>query len=184
MRTVEIRRHAETKPEEERGTGSHLSQAGVDAARRLGAPLGPFDYVVASDVPWTSETALAMGFAVDECVLVHGDLLAAAAAAIGDHSWADDPDPFATWTRLATGDAPVGALGRTQSAIWRHATEHLPDGGTTLVVSHGGQIEPGLVVCFPDADHRAWGRPLEHLEGARLQRDGGAWVGIELLRDV
>ena len=51
-----------------RGSGSSLGQAGVELARWVGAGLGPFDYVVASDVPRTGETAIAMGFAVNEIV--------------------------------------------------------------------------------------------------------------------
>jgi hypothetical protein len=61
LRVLEIRRHAERdKP------GPHLNQAGVEMARRVGAGLGPFERVVTSALPRTCETALAMGFAVDE----------------------------------------------------------------------------------------------------------------------
>src|SRR5206468_2537395 len=62
MRTLEIRRHSFRK----QGAGSQLSQEGVDYARRLGASIGPFARVVTSVVPRARETAIAMGFAVDE----------------------------------------------------------------------------------------------------------------------
>src|SRR5947209_16043999 len=61
MRYLELRRHTmRTKP------GQHLSQAGVSLARRVGEGLGPFQRVITSTLPRAFETALAMGFAVDE----------------------------------------------------------------------------------------------------------------------
>jgi broad specificity phosphatase PhoE len=61
MRYVELRRHTmRTRP------GQHLSQAGVSLARRVGEGVGPFDRVVTSTLPRAFETAIAMGFAVDE----------------------------------------------------------------------------------------------------------------------
>lgn len=50
------------------GRGSHLSNDGVRLARELGLSIGPFAYVAASDVPRTLETALAMGFSVDDII--------------------------------------------------------------------------------------------------------------------
>jgi broad specificity phosphatase PhoE len=64
-----VRRHAPTtKAGDGRGAGSSLSRSGVVQARRLGDSAGPFGYVVAGDVSRSAETALAMGFAVDEIV--------------------------------------------------------------------------------------------------------------------
>src|SRR5688572_24465630 len=61
MRVIEHRRHAmRVKP------GDHLSQAGVDLARRVGETMGHYDLVVTSPVARAFETAIAMGFAVDE----------------------------------------------------------------------------------------------------------------------
>src|SRR5512143_3142167 len=61
MKTIEIRRHSiRNKP------GPHLSQQGVTLARLVGQNLGPFDRVVTSTLPRAFETAIAMGFAVDE----------------------------------------------------------------------------------------------------------------------
>ena len=46
--------------------GQHLSQAGVDLARRVGDGMGRFGRVVTSRVPRADETAIAMAYAVDE----------------------------------------------------------------------------------------------------------------------
>src|SRR5258708_31481668 len=61
MRMIYHRRHTmRTKP------GDHLSLSGVDLARRVGASMGPYDVVITSTVARAFETAIAMGFAVDE----------------------------------------------------------------------------------------------------------------------
>src|SRR5919108_3033522 len=61
MKSIEIRRHSmRSKP------GDHLNQSGVTLARLVGENLGPFDRVVTSTLPRAFETAIAMGFAVDE----------------------------------------------------------------------------------------------------------------------
>src|SRR5215813_897299 len=61
MKTIEIRRHSmRFKPSD------HLNQLGVTLARLVGQNLGPFDRVVTSTLPRAFETAIAMGFAVDE----------------------------------------------------------------------------------------------------------------------
>lgn len=69
MRVIEHRRHTmRVKP------GLHLSQAGVDLARSVGEGLGPFDRVITSSVHRAFETAIAMGFAVDEQLKELGSL--------------------------------------------------------------------------------------------------------------
>ena len=62
-RYIEHRRHTmRTKP------GQHLSQAGVNLARRVGEGMAAFDKVYTSPVPRAFETAIAMGYAVDHQV--------------------------------------------------------------------------------------------------------------------
>jgi broad specificity phosphatase PhoE len=68
MRWLEVRRHSLTKKDAGRGRGSHLSAEGVALARLVGGSLGPFARVVASASPRAVETAVAMGFAVDDTV--------------------------------------------------------------------------------------------------------------------
>ena len=70
MRWLEVRRHSLTKKNPVRGRGSHLSAEGVALARLVGASLGPFASVVTSASPRAIETAVAMGFAVDDAELL------------------------------------------------------------------------------------------------------------------
>lgn len=171
MRYLEIRRHTmRTRP------GKHLSQAGVDLARRVGGGLGPFDLILSSPKPRAHETAIAMGFAVDERI----DALA----------WTDDAvAEEVDWTRgfpafaraVASGGATAKAA-RRHAVLWRTLAARAPDGGAVLAISHGGIIEVGAVGCLPDADHAAWGRALDYCEGVRLAFDGERFVDAQILR--
>ena len=62
------------------------------------------------------------------------------------------------------------------------ALARAPDGGRTLVVSHGGVIELGLVACLPNADHASWGPPFSQCDGAELDHDGESFTSIRFAR--
>ncbi|HMC42965.1 MAG TPA: histidine phosphatase family protein [Acidimicrobiales bacterium] len=183
MRFLEVRRHSYTKQGRSRGQGSQLSQEGVALARRIGSQLGEFSFVVASPVPRTLETALGMGFAVSALMDMGAGLWEEAQreqrarADLGEA-----PPTFTAYAELVRAGGPTSALGRHQQRIWREAIDHVPDGAQALVVAHGGLIEPGLVVCFADADHEAWGGALAPCEGARITCDNGRFVDVTISR--
>jgi hypothetical protein len=58
--------------------------------------------------------------------------------------------------------------GHVQVALWRDLLLAIPDGTAALVIGHSGDLEIGLVACFPHADHSTWGVPFGLCEGARL----------------
>jgi broad specificity phosphatase PhoE len=173
VKQLEIRRHSFTKKGEARGTGSALSSDGVRLAREVGADMGPFVYVVASLVPRTMETALAMGFAVDE-LLEMGKGGWDAATAETDHRTlrADDALYLRYLERFAAGEA-VARVGREQARIWDYAVGRIEDGESALVVTHGGLIEPALIAALPpDWEHSRWGRGFNQCDGVRLTWNG------------
>jgi broad specificity phosphatase PhoE len=137
MRTLELRRHTmRTKP------GQHLSQAGVDLARLVGSRIGPFDRVITSPVTRAFETALAMGFAVDEQV---GDLSAMPEDAEDEvGSW---DAGFAAWARAVKKDGAAARYGQTLADLYRRIAGALPEGGAALIISHGGIVEAGAVAA-------------------------------------
>jgi broad specificity phosphatase PhoE len=182
LRILEVRRHAHTEKGARRGVGSDLSQVGISAARRVGDTVGPFAYLLASDIPRSLETALAMGFAVDECASMDGMQFEAARQELANHGWWQMAQPFTVWGEHVTRGGAVTELALHQESLWRAAMQRVPDGASALVISHGGLIEPGLVVCLPDARHDEWGAPFSNLEGARLCFEDDDWVAIELLR--
>ena len=60
MKIIEFRRHSiRVKP------SPHLTQEGVEKARKVGDSLSGFNLVLSSSAPRAIETAVAMGYAVD-----------------------------------------------------------------------------------------------------------------------
>jgi broad specificity phosphatase PhoE len=183
MRTIEIRRHAYTKKGEQRGKGSHLSAEGVALARRIGARIGPFDWVLTSQVPRTLETALAMGFAVDEQLETLGDLPLEVWEEIGHHERWTWTDAFVHFARFVAQGGPAARMGQRQQQTWVQALAAVPEGGSVLIISHGRIIETGLVTCVPDGDFAAWGAPFQHGEGVQMTYGEGHFSNVQFRRD-
>lgn len=171
MKILEIRRHTyRIKP------GQHLSQQGVTLARRVGEGIGPFERVITSTFPRAFETAIAMGFAVDEQV----ELMS---------YYGDDVEVEVPWPQTS---ARYGKAIRNGGATARYANQladfyhrlanDLPDGSAALVINHGGVAEMGAIACLPDEDHAAWGPHFECCEGVRLFWEDGKFVNAEILR--
>jgi broad specificity phosphatase PhoE len=184
VRVLDVRRHCLTKKGPGRGRGSHLSAEGVQQARRIGAQLGPYDLVLASHISRTLETALAMGFAVDDQLAVLGDIAPEVWEEIGHQErWAWD-EPFAVFAQIMARGGATARLGQAQRDTWREALEAVPDGGSVLIISHGRVIEAGLVACFPNSEHATWGAPFQHGEGVQLTYAEGCFMQLAFCRPV
>ena len=171
MRYLEVRRHTmRTKP------GQHLSQAGVDLARQVGDEMGSFKRVITSTIPRAFETAIVMGYAVDE----HLDQL----ASMGDEVDAEIewPADFATWGRVLRKGGVAAQFAQGLAALYLSIIDTLPEGGAALIISHGGFVEAGAVACLPNADHGTWGSYIRCCEGVRLEHDGKQFIRAEILR--
>jgi broad specificity phosphatase PhoE len=171
MKTIEVRRHSIRDH-----ASQDLSEQGVTLARLIGAEIGPFHYVVTSTVPRAHQTAVAMGFQVDEQVELlntYGDAVEA------EVPWPADFSEYAAPIRR--GGAPARYAQRLKE-FFTHLAENLPDPGAALVVTHGGVVEIGAVACLPEATHDAWGDYIECLEGVRLFWEDGKFVKAEVLR--
>ncbi len=183
MRTIEIRRHSYTKKGEARGRGSHLSAEGVALAREIGSQIGPFDLVLTSHSPRTLETAIAMGFAVDEQLEAIGDIPPEVVEEIGHHErWAWEY-PFLTFARFVECGGPTARMGKRQEEAWMNALEWAPANGSVLVISHGRVIESGLVTCIPDGDFASWGAPFRHCEGVKMNYVEGRFTDVQFIRN-
>jgi len=171
MKTIEIYRHSiRQKP------GDHLNQQGVTLARLIGENLGPFDRVVTSTAPRAFETAIAMGFAVDE----QNELMS---------TYGSEVEREAPWPLSCAGYAEAVRKGGAATqyanqlvAIYTKLVNYLANGRKALVVNHGGVAEMGAVACLPGADHFTWGSHFEPCEGIRLFWDDGKFVNAEVLR--
>jgi broad specificity phosphatase PhoE len=182
MRTIEIRRHSYTKKGDGRGKGSHLSAEGVALARRVGGEVGPCDLVLSSPAPRALETAVAMGFAVNDQLEALGDLSPDVSVEIGHHERWGWEAPFVTFAHFVRWGGPTARMGERQREAWVQAVESVPAGGRVLIISHGRVIESGLVTCIPAGDFAAWGPSFRHCEGVRMTFDEGRFQRVQLLR--
>lgn len=171
LRVIETRRHSmRIKP------GQNLSRAGVELARRVGAGIGPFDRVITSTIPRAYETAIAMGFAVDEQLESLTQLGEGLEAEV---NWDAGFQAYASaWRR---GGAAAAAI-QKHGAFLIEVAAALPPGGKALIISHGGIVEAGVVGAMPEWDYSGWGRPCSWCEGARLFFDGSRCVEAQVLR--
>ena len=171
MKAIEIRRHSiRSKP------GDHLNQAGVSLARRVGENIGPFGRVVTSTLPRAFETAIAMGFAVNEQI----ELMSSYGADVErEVPW---PQPFAAYARAVRGGGSAQYYAKQLAVYYARLTNYLDDDGAALVINHGGVVEMGIVASFPDVDYESWGEAVYYCEGARLIWEDGKFVNAELLR--
>jgi broad specificity phosphatase PhoE len=179
MRWLEVRRHSLTKRGEARGRGSHLSAQGVALARAVGEEVGYVAYVVTSTSPRAIETAVAMGHAVDEAIDLPGGYVDGEVAHHEQWSWLK---PYVAYASLIRRGRGLAAAAEEHRAAWVRTIAATEDGEVTLIISHGGAIEPALVACLPDADHASWGAPFAHCDGARLAFDGESFTSIGFLR--
>ena len=170
MKTIEIRRHSiRSIP------GDHLNQTGVDLARMVGENLGPFDHVVTSTLPRAFETAIAMGFAVDEQI----ELMSTYGNEVGREApW---PLSCAGYAEVVKKGGAAGQYADQLKDVYLKIANYLANGRKALVINHGGVLELGAVACLPNADHIKWGSHFEYCEGIRLFWDDG-FVDGEILR--
>lgn len=148
MRIIEHRRHTmRVKPDQ------HLSQAGVDLARTVGENLSPFDLVITSTLPRAYETAIAMGFAVDE----QCEELAFLPVGFEDEvRWDEGFARFADVIRENSAGA-VAQIAVRMAKLHRQIAAELPNSGRALLISHGCIVEASTVRCAPLVDYGSWG---------------------------
>lgn len=171
MKTIEIRRHSiRSIP------GEHLNQSGVTLARLVGENLGPFDRVVTSTRPRAFETAIAMGFAVDEQVEWM--------STFGEDVEREAPWPqsFAAYANAVKLGAAAARYANQLAAYYARIADYLADGRAALVIHHGGVVELGVIASFPGADYGSWGKAVDYCEGARLYWEDGTCVNAEVVR--
>ncbi len=157
MKILEIRRHSIRD-----SLGDHLNQTGVTLARLVGQNIGPFDRVVTSTLPRAFETAVAMGFAVDE----QNELLNTYGHAVEKEApW---PQSFDYYSGVVKHGGAAAKYARKLAKYYAGLMDFVAEGRSALVINHGGVVELGVVGCLPDYDFSAWGGSVGYCEGARL----------------
>lgn len=179
MRWLEVRRHSLAKKGPAAGRGSVLSAPGVTLARAVGADLGSISYVVTSAAQCAIETAIAMGFAVDDTADLPSGYVPGEVERHAQWGW---PEPYLQYAELLERSAGLAAVAAAHRAVWVSAAGTVPEGATALAVCRGGAIEPSLVACLPHANYGSWGAPFGHCDGARLGFHDGRFVSIRFRR--
>ena len=173
MKYIEHRRHSHrNKPSQ------HLSQQGVELARRVGSAMGPFDLVITSKVQRAIETAVAMGFAVDDT----NDNLSFFPETVEKEISFESSFPT-----FAAAYKKIDAVKTYASSLAQLLTNiiidsELPENSTTLIISHGGIVEASCIGCLPDLDYSTWGGSVSYCEGVRLCFDNKKFVSAQLIR--
>jgi broad specificity phosphatase PhoE len=146
---------------------AHLSQAGVDLAKRVGPTMGTFDYVVTSTLPRAAETATAMGFGIhevrEELSMMSDEILQAIAWDAG----------FKAFHEAHRNGGLVADYCRSLRTLVSELLAKIPDGSKLLIVSHGGIVEASLLGCVDSAEIAAWGSHIDYCEGVSFQLDSG-----------
>ncbi len=172
MKILEIRRHSVRSQ-----SGDHLNQMGVSLARAVGQGIGPFHRVVTSTLPRAFETAIAMGFAVDE----QSKIMSTYGSYNVDREvpW---PQSFAAYSDAVRGNGAAAKYARKLVKYYQSVLDLIPEGRAALAINHGGVVELGAASCLPDTNLEPWGGPVDYCEGARLYWDDGKFVKGEVLR--
>jgi len=156
--------------------GVHLTQEGVALARRIGQDIGPFDYVVTSSLPRAFETAIAMGFAVDEQV----ELMSSYSDSVAEEvPW---PQSFEAYAKAVKRGGSANHYANKLAEYYAQLAHKVAEGRAALVINHGGILELGVVASCPDTDYESWGEAVSYCEGARLSWEAGRFVSAEILR--
>ncbi len=170
MKILEIRRHSIRSK-----LGDHLNQSGVTLARRVGQNIGPFDRVVTSTLPRAFETAIAMGFAVDE----QNELMSTTGSSVEREApW---PLSFPIYAEIIKQDGPTAKYAAKLAKYYASIMDFISEGHSALVINHGGVVEMGTIGCLPNDDFSDWGDAVDYCEGARLYWDD-KFIRAEVLR--
>lgn len=170
MPVLEIRRHSF------KGISDHLSQEGVQLARRIGFQMGPFQIVVTSHLPRAVETACAMGFAIDE---TNQDLAILPSEVLTEVNWQGGYPEFA---RAISRPGPTQDFGKKLKHICESLMVSLNDHQQALIISHGGLIEAATVACCGPDSVSSWNFAAGNCEGARIHFHNGIFQQPEPVR--
>ena len=137
--------------------------------------MGPFELAFTSPKPRAFETAIAMGFAVEEQL----DVLAEWTDDLSD---AADHGGFAAVGALVRGHGAAAKVARAYRRALLDIARSLGDGRAAMVISHSGVVEGSVMVCLHKLDGIALGRGVGYCEGVRLAFDHDDFVAAEILR--
>ncbi len=171
MRYLEVRRHTKRKKPQD-----HINQEGVTLARNVGNNMGKFDKVVTSTIPRAFETAIAMGYAVDDQI----EDLSEMPDEVNDEFLSNDD--FKGLVESVKKSKLISDFAIAQANVYKKIVESIPENGKALVIGHGCMVEIATIKCLPNKDFSNWGSAFSHCEGVLLSYDKGSFVDAKILR--
>lgn len=181
MKILEHRRHSmRHKP------GAHLNQAGIDRAKEVGYTLlqtnRQFARVVTSTLPRAIETAIAMGFAVDDTI----EELSTTGADVDQELKENGlgyANSFVEYQKIMSPNSFLSKFADNQLQLYRRLLQEIKSGEALLIISHGGVVEFPLLKMFEEKqDLSKWGDLFDYCEGYRVYFEANTFKHLELLR--
>ncbi len=170
MKFIEHRRHSiYTIPY------PHLNQQGVNLARKVGNDLGPFNLVITSSKPRAFETAIAMGFAVDQTLKE----LSGISSTVGQEiAW---DAGFQKYAEIYEYNGATSLWAKGFAKVFLKIVKKLPENGSILIISHGGIVEGSTIGLYPDFDYSNWNRSVQYCEGVKLSFEKDKCTTVKFL---
>jgi len=170
MKVIEIRRHSI------RESGEHLSQKGVTLARKIGENSPKYARVTTSTLPRAFETAIAMGFAVDEQL----EMLSVMGPEVDSEIYWNSP--YETFAQKMTGGSRLEIFANELRTLIERIAIEISDNAHALVITHGGIVQAIAAACLPDCDHSKLGGPPSYCEGIELHFEKNSIAGFKSLK--
>lgn len=181
MKTIEVRRHAPSDPHK------NVSAAGWELARQTIPRLqARYDACYCSPKKRTAQTLAAFGFPEaqerEEFDTLPGDRIEPHLAAVNALLAERRCELLEALLAVEETRAVLEETARRFVTGLKAIAAELPEGGHALVVSHGGTIEPAVMLVRGDWNLAASGGPLRECDGALFQVENGEVVSVELDR--
>jgi phosphohistidine phosphatase SixA len=125
-------------------------------ARAMGDKISPIGYVITSDTPRAIETAVAMGFAVNETWTELGDIVILQQPQI---------------------------MQKLRIRIFERLA-NIPEDTILLIISHAGIVEEISNMLFPELKEKMDTFTISYCEGFRISFEDETPQGVEILRFV
>lgn len=170
MKYLEHRRHSIRKI-----PLSHLNQRGISLARTVGNSIHNISFVITSPIIRAFETAIAMGYAVNETI----EELASLDDVELEINWKAG---FKEFSQVYKQKGYLFTYADSLRGIFTKYLQKLPNKSTLLVISHGGIVEASAVGCLPDFDFSKFNHGVSYCEGFRFQVDGDTFQNFEFLK--
>jgi broad specificity phosphatase PhoE len=141
----------------------------------VGNDLGPFNLVMTSSKPRAFETAIAMGFAVNQTLK---ELSGISSTVDQEIAW---DAGFSKYAEFYNYNGATSLWAKGLAKIFHKIVQKLPDNGSALIISHGGIVEGSTIGNLPGFDYSSWNRSVDYCEGVLLSFEHDKCISAKYL---